>query len=259
MKRPVISCDYSRLPGALLPAMTFMAAAALLHTAAFSISGESMRTIASALAAVPALALFVFLFGPVFRVRSMPESGNGAGGHTEGEHRKRFLLRVSAVLAVLTAAPALNILLALLVPQAFVTRTERGALPVAAAVLASCLVAPLCEELVFRCHLYPVLQRLLGDTAGIVISSLLFGLYHEELIQGIYAACMGMLLCLAYRALGGLPGAFSVHAAANLLMIVLSVSGAFAYMVRPAYLVSLTGCAAVSISTHFYLRRVLHL
>ena len=258
MKRPLISCDYSRLPGALFPTLTFMAAAALLHAAAYAVSAEEVRTLLSMLAAVPALILFRILYGPVFLLRALPEYGSGSGPFKEAG-ANRSLLRVSAVLSAVTAAPALNILLAMLAPSAFMSSTAGSRLSHAAVFAASCFFAPLCEELVFRCHLYPVLKRILGGNAAVVLSSLLFGLYHEDLIQGIYAACMGMILCLCYRSLGGFRGAFAVHAGVNLIMLIFSWSGAFAHMVRPAYLASFAGCAAVSLSMHFYLQRVLHL
>ena len=261
MKQPRISCDYSRLPGALLPAVTFMAAAALLHTAASYVFTGEAGVFAGALVTVPAVVLFRFLYGPVFLLKTaLPGDGAYTGVINPAEEgRHRSLLKATVVLAAFSGAVFCNILLAMLVPAAFFTTEAGGKLHPAAMAAAFCLIAPACEELIFRCHLYPVLRRILGETAGVLLSAALFGLYHADLVQGLYAACMGTILCLCHRFLGGFAGAFTVHAAVNLLMLILSKTGAFGGMIRPAFLASSGAVFAVSLYMHFYLRRVLHL
>lgn len=97
------------------------------------------------------------------------------------------------------------------------------------------VLSPLAEETVFRgitlqrlyllCH-----EKKSGKTAFLLaagLSSLLFGVYHGSLVQGVYAAAMGFLFCL-FLALGGnLFGVIVLHGGANVMTLFLSQAGAF--------------------------------
>ena len=63
------------------------------------------------------------------------------------------------------------------------------------------ILAPLMEETVFRGMIYGYLRRAgAGFVAANLIQAVLFGVYHMNLIQGIYAALAGFLLgYLAHR------------------------------------------------------------
>lgn len=97
------------------------------------------------------------------------------------------------------------------------------------------VLSPLAEETVFRgitlqrlyllCH-----EKKSGKTAFLLaagLSSLLFGVYHGSLVQGVYAAAMGFLFCL-FLALGGnLFSVIVLHGGANVMTLFLSRAGAF--------------------------------
>lgn len=97
------------------------------------------------------------------------------------------------------------------------------------------VLSPLAEETVFRGI---TLQRLYllrhekksGKTAFLLaagLSSLLFGIYHGSLVQGLYAAAMGFLFCL-FLALGGnLFRVIVLHGGANVMTLFLSQAGTF--------------------------------
>jgi len=55
------------------------------------------------------------------------------------------------------------------------------------------LIGPICEEIIFRGAVLRSLERFGGNFA-IVISSLLFGLYHVFTIQALYAFLLGLIL-----------------------------------------------------------------
>lgn len=97
------------------------------------------------------------------------------------------------------------------------------------------VLSPLAEETVFRgitlqrlyllCHENKSRKTAFLLAAG--LSSLLFGVYHGSLVQGVYAAAMGFLLCL-FLALGGnLFGVIVLHGGANVMTLFLSQAGAF--------------------------------
>lgn len=97
------------------------------------------------------------------------------------------------------------------------------------------VLSPLAEETVFRgitlqrlyllCH-----EKKSGKTAFLLaagLSSLLFGIYHGSLVQGLYAAAMGFLFCL-FLALGGnLFCVIVLHGGANVMTLFLSRAGTF--------------------------------
>ena len=97
------------------------------------------------------------------------------------------------------------------------------------------ILSPLAEETVFRgitlqrlyllCHENKSRKTAFLLAAG--LSSLLFGVYHGSLVQGVYAAAMGFLFCL-FLALGGnLFGVIVLHGGANVMTLFLSQAGAF--------------------------------
>lgn len=97
------------------------------------------------------------------------------------------------------------------------------------------ILSPLAEETVFRgitlqrlyllCHENKSRKTAFLLAAG--LSSLLFGIYHGSLVQGVYAAAMGFLFCL-FLALGGnLFSVIVLHGGANVMTLFLSQAGTF--------------------------------
>lgn len=77
------------------------------------------------------------------------------------------------------------------------------------------IVAPISEELVFRQVIYKRLRGISPVWAAVLISALLFGLYHGNLVQGIYAFIMGCLLALVYEWTGSFVAPVLFHMIAN--------------------------------------------
>lgn len=82
--------------------------------------------------------------------------------------------------------------------------------------------APLAEELVFRAMLFRTLRKGFGFWAAAVISGAAFGVYHMNLVQGIYAALLGFLLAWFYEKTNSLLGCYLFHFLFNFLNYVLS-------------------------------------
>lgn len=88
-----------------------------------------------------------------------------------------------------------------------------------------CLIVPFAEETVFRGIVYGGLRRTVKPGPAVLLSALLFGVYHFNLVQGIYGFLMGCLLAYAYEYFGTLRAALAVHAAANLLALCMGYFG----------------------------------
>lgn len=61
-------------------------------------------------------------------------------------------------------------------------------------VICSVLFAPFCEELVFRGVTMKQLLKCLPFWAANLVQAVLFGIFHMNMMQGIYAACLGVVL-----------------------------------------------------------------
>lgn len=82
-------------------------------------------------------------------------------------------------------------------------------------VICVCILAPISEELIFRGLMAGILRKVLPWQAALVIQAVLFGVYHLNLVQGIYATLLGLILgYTAYRYNSVIPGML-LHMAIN--------------------------------------------
>lgn len=79
-----------------------------------------------------------------------------------------------------------------------------------------CICAPLGEELIFRKLLIDRTRRF-GDLPSILLSGILFGLFHGNLFQFFYAAAVGMILAYIYTRTGKYWWCVLLHAFLNLM------------------------------------------
>lgn len=124
----------------------------------------------------------------------------------------------------------------------------------AVAFLKSAVLVPLCEEVLFRGVIYNRLKKYWGLWPAALISSALFGIYHLNLAQGLYAFIYAILLCLVYDCFRNLWVPVSMHAAANtvsLLLTYLNVS----YPAIWIYVVAMTTTLAAAAVIYIFLIR----
>ena len=111
------------------------------------------------------------------------------------------------------------------------------------------VLAPVSEELLFRGIMLRRLQNYLpGFWGPALISSAIFGIYHMNLAQGIFAFLFGLLICAVYDSMQNLWAAIALHAGGNLISVVLVYTG-FQYpsdwMYVTAMILALLGAAAL--------------
>jgi len=80
------------------------------------------------------------------------------------------------------------------------------------------IVAPFAEEVAFRGILFKYLSKWMNIIPAILISAVIFGLYHGNVMQGIYAFLMGVLLALMMHLTDSLAGSAICHMSANILV-----------------------------------------
>lgn len=147
---------------------------------------------------------------------------------------------IAAAAGILAASVFLNLFLAGVGAvhadaAAAAASAQAGRVSLPLGILIYGVLSPLAEETVFRgitlqrlyllCHENKSRKTAFLLAAG--LSSLLFGIYHGSLVQGVYAAAMGFLFCL-FLALGGnLFRVIVLHGGANVMTLFLSRAGAF--------------------------------
>ena len=112
--------------------------------------------------------------------------------------------------------------------------------------------APIVEEITFRGLIYSRLSRGMPVFAAMLISSWIFGVIHGNIIQMLYAALLGYIICYTRVKYQSLTASILVHFGFNLF----SILGDFMEGVgeTAAYIIMLGG-AAVSLGLLIYISR----
>ncbi len=87
-------------------------------------------------------------------------------------------------------------------------------------ILTTVIAGPIAEELIFRYMVFGRMRFYLGARTGIILSALLFGLYHANLVQFIYCTVLGLIFAFIYNKFGNLWITIGAHMAINLAGIV---------------------------------------
>lgn len=94
--------------------------------------------------------------------------------------------------------------------------------PVPVQMLCAGLIIPLTEELVFRGLCYYRMRNLLPMLPAVLISGVYFGIYHGNVVQGIYASVIGFFCAGMMEWYGTLAAAYLVHASANMMSVLVT-------------------------------------
>lgn len=78
------------------------------------------------------------------------------------------------------------------------------------------IFGPLVEEVLFRGMVFGKLRRAFSFLPAALISSAIFGLYHMNLVQGIYAGVFGLILAYVFEKTETIWGCYLLHAFFNL-------------------------------------------
>lgn len=81
------------------------------------------------------------------------------------------------------------------------------------------ILMPVMEELIFRGLIYERVSNFSGEASGILLTSAIFGIYHGNLVQGVYAFCFSFLMIYAYKRTGSFLAPISFHIVSNLICL----------------------------------------
>ena len=122
------------------------------------------------------------------------------------------------------------------------------------------VIVPIVEELIFRGLMYRRMREYLNISTACVVCSLIFGFYHGNLVQGIYAFCLSLLMIYVYERFHTMLAPILFHVAANLLSVIVSETGILDHVYRsagPFWLTTVAACALL-IGAVYLIERVVH-
>jgi len=94
-----------------------------------------------------------------------------------------------------------------------------------AAILTYGICAPLAEELLFRGVVYGYVRKFFDVKTAIVGSAILFGVYHGNLAQAVYAAVLGYFIAYSYEYFGSFLVPIFLHVGINELALLVEYTG----------------------------------
>ena len=87
-------------------------------------------------------------------------------------------------------------------------------------ILLAIILIPIFEEIFFRGIILNELRTRINLTASIIISSLIFALFHGNILQGIYTFMLGVLLSLTYTWTRSIWSNITMHIIYNFLGVI---------------------------------------
>ena len=255
---------FSKTMEVLLPFLIFWAVELIVYNAGYVLVGryfpvlaEDRNRLAVWLNAVAAMATWPVL------AKLYATSYGGDTSHVVTRRKQALLKRDGVLVAAYAVAMGLglNILVAYFKIAGLSGAYEQVAgiqysvsLPVGLVIYG--VLTPFTEELIFRGVIYNRMRKYFPIPMTIAVSALIFGCFHGNFVQMIYAFLMGMALALIYECYGRLLAApVLFHCSANIVVYLLSKGNAFAQGGAPV----LYGIALLAVAagiTCWYIKRM---
>jgi sodium transport system permease protein len=113
------------------------------------------------------------------------------------------------------------------------------------AILVVALLPAICEELLFRGVVYNSFNKRYGAIIAIIVSALLFGVFHMNWIQGINAFVLGLALGYAYYKSGSIFVPMILHFLNNLLGVLAMFNDKLNFEIGMPYSIVLIICSII--------------
>ncbi len=84
------------------------------------------------------------------------------------------------------------------------------------------ILVPIAEELVFRGLVYNRLKGYTNYRTALILTSVGFGVYHGNIVQGVYAFCLSALFIVLYEMTGQLMVTIAGHMTVNMTSVFIS-------------------------------------
>lgn len=118
-------------------------------------------------------------------------------------------------------------------------------------ICSSGLIGPIIEELIFRGIVYDRLQAVCPKYRASFFTTLLFALYHGNLVQIVYAFCMGSYFIYCYDHYENIAASIIAHISANIAVLVF-----FPYLLKLSFLWGILLCIALAGISYYMLQKI---
>jgi hypothetical protein len=110
--------------------------------------------------------------------------------------------------------------------QETVKQLQQAQDPVIIALMAvlAVIVAPVCEEVVFRGYVYPVAKRFAGPVAGTMVCALVFAGAHGSMVALLPLFLLGIVLVQLYERTGSIWAPISLHLCFNAATVLVQLA-----------------------------------
>ena len=110
-----------------------------------------------------------------------------------------------------------------------------------------CLLVPIAEELIYRGMVYKRLREYMPKEGSILISALIFGIFHFNAMQGLYAFGIGIFCAYVYEKYGSLLSSMLLHISANSFSVFLNKTGISSFLSKNIIIYLLCMCIELAI------------
>ncbi len=130
--------------------------------------------------------------------------------------------------------------------------------PFIAQIICLGILAPVCEELVFRGLMFRRMRALTSFRYAAFYSSMVFAFIHGNMVQMLYAFLLGMVFSYMYEKYGSVKAPIVAHVTANILSVILTEYQAFDWLLEDTMRISLVTvlCAAIASSMYVVIARI---
>lgn len=84
------------------------------------------------------------------------------------------------------------------------------------------ILGPICEELIFRGLMFRRMREYTKPVIAVIASALVFAIYHGNIVQGVYAFVLGIVMAVCYQRFQTLWASIVIHVAANITSVCLT-------------------------------------
>lgn len=138
------------------------------------------------------------------------------------------------------------------------TMTVMYSAPMLVQVICLGILAPVCEELVFRGLMFKRLRAQTGFLLAAIYSTTIFAVIHGNMVQIIYAFVMGMVFAYVYEKYGSVKAPILAHIGANMVSLVCTELDSFGWMLEDPIRIKVVTivCAAIASSMYVFIQRI---
>lgn len=117
------------------------------------------------------------------------------------------------------------------------------------------LVSPFAEEVIFRGLLFQRMKRCFNYGIALIFSSLLFGLYHGNVVQAVYGTVLGIVIAWSFELTGNFMAPVLFHAVANISVYTMTYGNRLTKMGRESAVTIAIILLATGIFVIFWLQK----